>query len=43
MGEVIRGTVAGNVFPLTLEPFLVLGTWCVAAFGIMDRALTRRR
>ena len=34
MGEVIRGTVASNVFPLTLEPFVVLTVWCIAGFGI---------
>ena len=42
MGEVIRGTVASNVFPLTLEPFVVLTVWCVAGFGIAYRALSRR-
>ena len=42
MGEVIRGTVASNVFPLTLEPFLVLTVWCIVGFGIAYRALSRR-
>ena len=42
MGEVIRGTVASNVFPLTLEPFLVLGAWCMVGFGITYWALNRR-
>lgn len=43
MGEVIRGTVAGNDFPLTAGPFLVLGAWCVVSFAITYWALTRRR
>ena len=42
MGEVIRGTLAGNVFPLTIGPFLLLGTWCIAAFAITGRVMTRR-
>jgi ABC-2 type transport system permease protein len=42
MGEVIRGTVASNVFPLTIEPFLVLGAWCVAGFGVTYWSLNRR-
>jgi len=42
MGEVIRGTLAGNVFPLTAGPFLLLGAWCVASFAITGRVMTRR-
>lgn len=42
MGEVIRGTVASNVFPLAIEPFLVLGAWCLVGFGITYLALNRR-
>jgi ABC-2 type transport system permease protein len=42
MGEVIRGTLAGNVFPLVAGPFLLLGVWCVASFAITGRVLTRR-
>jgi ABC-2 type transport system permease protein len=42
MGEVIRGTVASNVFPLTIQPFLVLGAWCLVGFGITYKALSRR-
>jgi ABC-2 type transport system permease protein len=42
MGEVIRGTLAGNVFPLAAGPFLLLGAWCVASFAITGRVLTRR-
>ena len=42
MGEVIRGTLAGNVFPMTAGPFLLLGVWCVAAFAITGRVMTRR-
>jgi ABC-2 type transport system permease protein len=42
MGEVIRGTLAGGAFPVTLPPFLLLGAWCVASFAITGRVLTRR-
>jgi ABC-2 type transport system permease protein len=42
MGEVIRGTLAGNIFPLTAGPFLLLGVWCVASFAITGRVMTRR-
>jgi ABC-2 type transport system permease protein len=42
MGEVIRGTLAGNVFPLVAGPFLLLGAWCIAAFALTGRVLTRR-
>jgi energy-coupling factor transporter ATP-binding protein EcfA2 len=43
MGEVIRGTVAGNSFPMAVGPFLLLGTWCAVAFGLTGLVLTRRR
>ncbi len=42
MGEVIRGTLAGNVFPLVAGPFLLLGAWCIASFAIAGRVMTRR-
>ncbi len=42
MGEVIRGTVASNLFPLSIEPFLVLGVWCLGGFGITYWASNRR-
>jgi ABC-2 type transport system permease protein len=42
MGEVIRGSVASNNFPLTLGPFLVLVAWCIAGLGLTSFALTRR-
>ena len=42
MGEVIRGTLAGDVFPLTAAPFLLLGAWCAASFALTGRVLTRR-
>jgi ABC-2 type transport system permease protein len=42
MGEVIRGTLAGNVFPLVAGPFVLLGAWCIAAFALTGRVLTRR-
>jgi len=42
MGDVIRGTLAGNVFPVAAKPFLLLAAWCVAALALTGRALTRR-
>jgi len=42
MGEVIRGSLAGSTFPLTAGPFLLLGTWCVAALGLTYLTLRRR-
>ena len=42
MGQIIRGTLAGNAFPLTAAPFVLLGAWCVASFAITGRAMTRR-
>jgi ABC-2 type transport system permease protein len=42
MGEVIRGTLAGDAFPLTTTPFVLLGVWCIGAFAITSRVLTRR-
>jgi ABC-2 type transport system permease protein len=43
MGELIRGTLAGNVFPLGVAPWLLLGTWCAATFAIASVVLGRRR
>ena len=42
MGELIRGTLASDVFPLRASAFLVLGVWCVAALVLTGRVLTRR-
>jgi ABC-2 type transport system permease protein len=42
MGEIIRGTVASNSFPLSAGPFLLLGAWCLAGFGVTYWALSRR-
>jgi ABC-2 type transport system permease protein len=42
MGEVIRGTVAGNAFPVSGGPFFLLAVWCVVAFGVTGIVLTRR-
>ncbi len=42
MGEVIRGTLAGNDFPVTIGPFLLLAVWCAGAFGITAVVLNRR-
>jgi len=42
MGEVMRGTIASNAFPLTWGAFLLLGAWCVASFATTSLVLTRR-
>jgi len=42
MGEVIRGTLAGNAFPLRAGPFLLITVWCVASFAITHLVLNRR-
>jgi ABC-2 type transport system permease protein len=42
MGEVIRGSLASNVFPLTLEPFALLAGWCVVTLGITYLTLQHR-
>jgi len=33
MGEVMRGTLASNSFPITFGAFALLGAWCVASFA----------
>jgi len=42
MGEVVRGTLAGNQFPLELGSFGVLVMWCLVAFTLSSVVLTRR-
>jgi ABC-2 type transport system permease protein len=42
MGEVVRGTLAENVFPLTAGAVLVLAAWCAASFATTTLVLTRR-
>jgi ABC-2 type transport system permease protein len=42
MGEVIRGTLAGNAFALDVWPFVVLSLWCAVTFTIAAVVLTRR-
>lgn len=42
MGEVIRGTIAGSTFPVTLGSFVILAIWCVGSFGVTGLVLTRR-
>jgi ABC-2 type transport system permease protein len=42
MGEAVRGTLAGNVFPLTGGAVLILGIWCVASFATTTLVLSRR-
>jgi ABC-2 type transport system permease protein len=42
MGEVMRGTLASNSFPITFGAFALLGAWCVASFAATSVVLTRR-
>jgi len=42
MGEVMRGTLASNSFPITVGAFSLLGVWCVASFAATSVVLTRR-
>lgn len=42
MGEVIRGTLASDVFPLTLGAFALLGVWCAGGFAVAYKAINRR-
>ena len=42
MGDVIRGTLAGGTFPLTLASFATLGAWCVVTLAVTSLVLTRR-
>jgi ABC-2 type transport system permease protein len=42
MGEVVRGTLAANAFPLTVGALLVLGAWCAGSFTVTSYVLTRR-
>jgi ABC-2 type transport system permease protein len=42
MGEVMRGTVATTMFPLTWGAFLLLGAWCVAGFLATHYVMNRR-
>ncbi|HEY5486630.1 MAG TPA: ABC transporter permease [Candidatus Limnocylindrales bacterium] len=42
MGEVTRGTIAPNEFPLPMGSFLTLAVWCVLGFAVTYAAMTRR-
>jgi ABC-2 type transport system permease protein len=42
MGEVMRGTLAPDAFPLTLGAVALLAAWCVATFAASSLVLTRR-
>jgi ABC-2 type transport system permease protein len=42
MGDVLRGTLARNDFPLTGSSFLMLAVWCVTSFAITLRIIGRR-
>jgi ABC-2 type transport system permease protein len=42
MGEVMRGSLAADTFPLTMGPFMLLGVWCVASLALSYMTLQRR-
>jgi ABC-2 type transport system permease protein len=42
IGEVVRGSLAGDVFPLTVGPFVVLAAWCMVSLGLTWATLRRR-
>ena len=42
MGEVTRGTIASNQFPIPPGAFLTLAVWCVLGFTVTYAAMTRR-
>ncbi len=42
MGEVIRGSLASDIFPLTIAPFITLAIWCGAALALSYVTLQRR-
>jgi ABC-2 type transport system permease protein len=42
MGEVIRGSLAADTFPLTAGPFALLTIWCAAALALSYITLQRR-
>ncbi len=42
MGEVIRGTLASNVFPLQMSSFVTLAAWCAIGFVVTYAAMARR-
>jgi ABC-2 type transport system permease protein len=42
MGDALRGTIAGNSFPLHPETLVLLAAWCAASLGLTLRLLERR-
>jgi ABC-2 type transport system permease protein len=42
MGEVIRGSLASDTFPLASGAFLLLAAWCAVSLGLSHLALRRR-
>ncbi len=42
MGEVIRGSLAADTFPLRAGPFLLLGVWCAGSLVLSYLSLQRR-
>jgi ABC-2 type transport system permease protein len=42
MGEVIRGSLAADAFPLSAGPFVMLAVWCAGALALSYLTLQRR-
>jgi ABC-2 type transport system permease protein len=42
MGEIIRGTVASNTFPMSAGAWVLLMAWCVGGLGVTYMTLARR-
>jgi len=42
MGEIVRGTLAADVFPVTAGAVAVLAAWCLASFATTSFVLGRR-
>jgi ABC-2 type transport system permease protein len=42
MGEVMRGTLASNSFPITIGAFALLAVWCAGSFAATGLVMTRR-
>ena len=42
MGEIVRGTLASSVFPLSASAFALVGVWCLASVAVTMVVLERR-
>ncbi|MGC8634083.1 MAG: ABC transporter permease [Candidatus Limnocylindrales bacterium] len=42
MGDLVRGTLAGSVFPLSGGALLLVAAWCVGSFAVTYQLINRR-